>query len=163
TKHAYFSHVVYFFDVDRSAGFALHFLNYFSSRSDNSTNEFAVDEHLHHSWCVRLHFGARFRNALVHCIEDVEPSATSLLERLLHHFHLQSIYLNVHLHAANTIACTGYFEVHITEVIFISKNVCENRVLFALRDQSHCHTRYVLRHWHTCVHQRKGSRADSGH
>src|SRR5690242_4278887 len=64
TEYTHLAHVIYFFDIDRSTGLALHFLDHFTTRPDNSTDKFAVDEHLDHPGCMRFYLGPGFRHAL---------------------------------------------------------------------------------------------------
>ena len=63
------THVIYFFNIDSSTGFSLHFLDHFTTRPDNCSNEFSFDEHLHHSWCMWFHFASCFGHTIVHCIQ----------------------------------------------------------------------------------------------
>src|SRR5215471_13652144 len=73
-KHAYFSHVIFLLNIDRRSCFALHFLNYFTTRSYNSADKFSINKHLYHSWSMRFHLAAMFSNAIVHGIQNVQAT-----------------------------------------------------------------------------------------
>ena len=40
SKNTYFTHVIYFFDIDGSSGFSLHFLDHFTTGPDHSADKF---------------------------------------------------------------------------------------------------------------------------
>ena len=77
---------------------------------------------------MRFHFSAGLRHRFIHGIQNMQPALASLFQCLAHDFHAQSIYLNIHLDSANAFTCSGYFKIHIAEMIFITKNICKNGI-----------------------------------
>src|SRR5690606_9431179 len=120
TKNADLAHIVYFFYVNRSSGFALNFLNHFTAWANHRSNEFFIDKHLYNTWCVRFHIRSSFRNSFVHMLQNMESATSCLFQCLTHYIHGKTIYFNIHLYSTNTIASTCYFKVHISEMVFIA-------------------------------------------
>ena len=82
-----------------------------------------------------------------------------------HGFHAQAINLDVHLDTADTIAGTGNLEVHVTKMIFITKDVCKDCVftISSSCDQSHGNATHVFWNGNTCIHQGQRSGTNSCH
>ena len=87
--------------------------------------------------------------------EDVQTTFASLRQSTLEDFVAKTIDLDVHLSSGDTVSGTRHLEVHITEVVFVTEDVGEDRVVrtLVLRDQTHGDTRYGLSDGHTSVTQ----------
>ena len=71
--------------------------------------------------------------------------------------------LDVHLQRGHTFGGTGYFEVHVAQVVFVTQDVGQDGELLAFFNQAHGDTGNRRLHWHTGVHQSQGSTADRSH
>ena len=78
-----------------------------------------------------------------------------LLQCFTHYIHAKTIYFDIHLNTADTVTGSCHFKVHITQVIFITKDIGKYRELTVLADQSHRHTGNVFRNGNTGIHQCK--------
>ena len=106
---------------------------------------------------------ARRADDLVHLAEDVQPCVTCLVEGFAHDFLRDALDLDIHLQRGNAIICSGHLEVHVAEVIFITKDIGKNGEIVAFLDQSHgnaCHRRLDR---DTGIHQREAGAANRRH
>jgi len=87
--------------------------------------------------------------------EDVQTTFASLCQSTLEDFVAKTIDLDIHLSSGDTVSGTRYLEVHITEMVFVTEDVGEDRVVrtLVLRDQTHGDTRYGLSDGYTSVTQ----------
>ena len=85
---------------------------------------------------------AELRGSCRGCRRPSRASRQSTLED----FVAKTINLDIHLSSGDTVSGTRYLEVHITEVVFVTEDVGEDRVVrtLVLRDQTHGDTRYGL-------------------
>ena len=92
-------------------------------------------------------------------------SGLSLHERLLKYLERQSVALDVHLCSSKTIYGTSGLEVHIAEVVLISKDVAQHGILLLSRilDKTHSYTADRLLHRHTCVHKGESTGTNGSH
>ena len=92
-------------------------------------------------------------------------SSLSLHKSLLKDFEAQTVTLDIHLCSCKTVFCTSCLEVHITKVVFITKDITQNSIfIFAwVLNQSHCNTTYWLLHWNTSIHKCKSSCTNTSH
>ena len=97
----------------------------------------------------------RFSDCLGDLVEDVHTSFFSLVQSTFQNFVRQTVYLDIHLSSSDTVSCSGYLEVHISEVVFVTEDVRQYSIFFFARilDQSHSNTRYRLLDLHTGIHQ----------
>ena len=67
------------------------------------------------------------------------------------------------LNARDAVLRTGNFEVHVTEVIFVTHDVSKKRELVTLFYQADRDTRCWLLDWNTGIHECERSTTDTGH
>ena len=72
---------------------------------------------------VFRHFFTAFGDYLGHLTENGHAAFFCLIECFTHDFSGNAINLDIHLQCGNTFGSTGNFEVHITEMIFITQNI----------------------------------------
>ena len=70
---------------------------------------------------------------------------------------------NIHLQGRNTVISTSNFKVHITEMIFITQNIRQNRKALAFKDEAHRNTGDWAADWNTRIHHRKRGTANRCH
>ena len=63
----------------------------------------------------------------LHLFEDMVATGFGLDHRLAHDLAGYAFDLDIHLQSGNTVAGTGHFEVHVTEVVFGAGDIAENR------------------------------------
>src|ERR1043165_9102407 len=151
SKYFYYTaYILHFFNINSSTGFALYFLYGLTARAYHSTDKLTVDDDLLDARCMGLQFRTVFRQAIIHCIQYVHTAVLCLGKCLCKYFLAKAVYFNIHLDTADTIACTGYFKVHITQVIFIAQDISKyNYFAIFARDKTHPYTTYWLSHWYT--------------
>ena len=76
-------------------------------------------------------FSRDVRERFVHLVEDVQPAAARLLERLAHHLGGDAADLDVHLQRRDAVGGAGDLEVHVAVVILGAGDVGEHGVLAA--------------------------------
>ncbi|MNB88788.1 hypothetical protein D3C75_358080 [compost metagenome] len=108
-------------------------------------------------------FGTGSLDGFVHDLQDVQASATSLLEGNLHDLFGDAFDLDVHLQRGDTLGSTGHLEVHVAQVIFITQDVGQHDETFFFLHQTHGDTGNGGLDRHTRVHQRQGGTTDGGH
>ena len=137
-------------------------LNVLSARSDKGAN--LVYRNLH---CKNLRSvlckWSRLVDAFFHNRKNVETTLTSLFHSLLHNFCCYTGNLDIHLETSNTVFCSGNLKVHITKVIFFTKNIAQNLVTSVwivslwFCDKTHGNTGNHLLHRDTGSKHRKTS------
>ncbi|KAF5056571.1 hypothetical protein DSECCO2_365850 [anaerobic digester metagenome] len=65
-------------------------------------------------------------DGLHHLAKDVQPAGFCLLKRLCKHLIGHPVNLNVHLTGGDSVNSTGNLEVHISEVVFIAKDIAQH-------------------------------------
>ena len=102
-----------------------------------------------------FHFRPGCRDTFIHSIQYMESSLTGLFKRFAHRIHTEAVYLDIHLNSTNSIPGSGNFKIHISEMIFIAQDICQNRVLIIRRpgNKTHSHTTYVFGKRNSRVHQ----------
>ena len=76
-----------------------------------------------HAWRVIRNTATRGSENLIHLAKDMQTSLLCLLKCDFHDLLGDTLDLDIHLQRGNTISSTGNFKVHITQVIFIAKDV----------------------------------------
>src|SRR5450830_180478 len=151
------------FDVDRSLGLFTDRTNGRAAFTDDITDFVGVDFHRDHGRSIFRQLGAGLTNDLVHLAEDVQARFQGLAQGDLHDLFGDDLDLDVHLQRGDAFGGTGYLEVHVAEVVFVTQDVGQDGELLALFDQTHGDTGNRCLHRHTGVHQGQGSAADRSH
>ena len=101
----------------------------------------------------------------LHLVEDVQPAAARLIERLAHDFGRDAADLDVHLQRRDAFGRAGDLEVHVAVVVFGAGNVGEDGVLAALlvHHEPHRDAGDRLLDRHAGVHHRERSAAHGRH
>ncbi len=102
-------------------------------------------------------------DSFVHHFQDVQTSTTSLLQSNLHDLFGDAFDLDVHLQRGHTFGGTGYFEVHVAQVIFVTQNVGQHDETFFFLHQTHGDTGNGGLDRHTGIHQRQRGTTDRRH
>ena len=92
-------------------------------------------------------------NSLVHFTEDIQTPIFSLSQCNLHDLFGNTVDLDVHLQRIDAISGTGHFEVHVTQMIFVTQDIGQNSKLITFLDQTHGNTSNRRLDRHTSVHQ----------
>ena len=110
-------------------------------------------------------FGTWFGNCLLDFTKNMHTSFFCLVQSTFQNFIRETVYFNVHLGSCNTVFGTCYFEVHITQVVFITEDVRQYCIFFfaGVLNQSHSDARYRFLNLHTGIHQGQSSGAYSSH
>ena len=93
----------------------------------------------------------------------MEAGTTCLLEGLCQHLVAQSVDLDIHLGGGDALTGTGHLEVHISHVVLVTEDVCEDRLLVSLAHHTHGDAGDGTDHRHTCILQRQRTGADRSH
>src|SRR3546814_8924239 len=72
-------------------------------------------------------FSADFAQSLRHFAKDVRPAFIRLRQRLLHDGFGDARDLDVHLKAGDAFAGSGHLEIHVAQMILVSKDIRKNR------------------------------------
>ena len=131
--------------------------------SDNVTDLVLVDLHGHNLRCIVTHIFTRSSDHLVHFTQYVQPRLARLSKCLFHDFFGDSLDLDIHLQSGHAGIGTSHFEIHVSQVILIPQNICQNSKTVILFDQSHCNTCNRRLQRYTCIHQGERSTTDTGH
>src|SRR5690606_31375639 len=100
------------------------------------------------------HVRARLGEDLVHLIQDVQTRLARLLERDLHDLPGDAVDLDVHLQRGDTGARARDLEVHITQMVLVTKDVREHLEAITLFDQPHRNPGNGSLDRHPGIHQR---------
>uniref|UniRef100_A0A0N4ZCV4 NAD-specific glutamate dehydrogenase n=1 Tax=Parastrongyloides trichosuri TaxID=131310 RepID=A0A0N4ZCV4_PARTI len=150
-------------DVDLGAGLFDDLADHLAARTDHFTDLVGRDLHGFDLGSVLAQLGARGVHGLRHFVEDVEATGRSLRQSLFHDLFGDAVDLDVHLQAGDAFRGTGYLEIHIAEVIFVTQDVGQNCEALAFLDQAHGDTGNRRLHRHAGVHQGQRRTADRGH
>src|SRR5690606_30445449 len=71
--------------------------------------------------------------------------------------------LDVHLQCGHTTGGTGYFKVHVTEVVFVTEDVGQNGKAVIFFHQTHCDTGNRRFQRYTGIHQCQAGTTDRSH
>ena len=58
----------------------------------------------------------------------MQSSLARLFKCFTHRVHTQTIHFDIHLHTADSITCSGYFKIHIAQMIFITEDISKNSI-----------------------------------
>ena len=154
-------------DGDDGTGLLLDLLDGLSALSDDCSDELGSNADLLDARNERLVVLARLADGLHHLAHNVDASPAGLLQSLLQNVVGKSVNLDVHLGCGDSVLCSGNLEVHISQVILVSKDVGEDGVAvvrpFCVCDKSHCHTCHRLGDLYACVHKGKAATAYGSH
>src|SRR5690606_4658377 len=150
-------------DVDGGAGLFADTADGGATLTDHVTDLVGVDLHADHGRRVGGQLLARRRQHFVHLLEDVQTSVMGLVQGQFHDLFGDALDLDVHLQRGNTLLGTGYLEVHIAQVVFVTEDVGQDGKLLAFLHQTHGDTGYRRLQWNTGVHQGQRCATDRGH
>ena len=81
----------------------------------------------------------------------------------MHDFFGNTLDFDVHLQRGHAFGCTGYFKVHIAQVVFIAQNIGQNGKFVIVQNQTHGDTGNVCFQRHTGRQQAQAAAADGSH
>ena len=85
-----------------------------------------INLHLNNLRCKLSNFFSRLSDCLAHdLIHDVETCLTCSRDCLLNDRSCKSVNLDIHLDSCNTLMCTCYLEIHISEEILETLDICK--------------------------------------
>ena len=87
----------------------------------------------------------------------------SLLKRYFHDLLVNSFDLDIHLECRNTLSGTSHLKVHITKVVLVAKNVCQNRKLITFFNETHGNTSNGCLKRYACSHHRQRANTNRSH
>ena len=99
----------------------------------------------------------------MHLAQNVHARLFGLGQSDLHDFFGDALDFDVHLQRGNTVCGTGYLEVHIAKVVFVTQDVGQHRKAVVFLDQAHSDTCHVRFHRYARVHQGQATAADRCH
>src|SRR5690606_20486072 len=114
-------------DIDIGTGFLAQRTDGGAALADHVADLVRVDLQGHQRRCVGGQLGTRRENGLGQFAEDMETAFARLTQRLLHDFLVDALDLDVHLQRGHAIGGTGYLEVHVAEVIFVTEDIGDHR------------------------------------
>ena len=150
-------------DVDLGAGFSDDFADDLAAGADDFADLRLVDRDRFDARRVRRQLGTGVVERLGHFAEDVRTAFAGLCERDLHDLFGDARDLDVHLKAGDAFRGAGYLEVHVAEVIFIAKDVADDREFLAFEDQAHGDARNRALQRNARVHHRQRTAAHRCH
>ena len=114
---------------------------------------------------MRLQLWTWLVEGLHHLGKDVLAASLCLHECLLENLVRETVALDVHLRCSKAIGRSGRLEVHIAEVILVTKDVGKDGVLVFARilDKAHCNTTHGSLDGHACVHQCQATGTSARH
>ena len=127
-----------------------------SSLTDNITDLLRIDLHLDNLRCVFSDLSSWLIDCFGHnLIHDVKSCFSCLCNCLFNDGSCQSVNLDIHLDSCDTFMCSGYLEVHISEEVFQSLDICQYKVIIISitcykSTGDSCYCRFD---WYTCCHQ----------
>ena len=151
-----------FSDVDFSTGFSSNRTNSFTAFTNHITDFVLVDFHGEQTWgvCRQLLWTC---NGGFHLIQDVQTCFFGLSQSDLHDFFGNTLDFDVHLQRGHTFCCTGYFKVHIAQMVFITQDVGQDGKFVVVQNQAHSDTGNVCFQRHTGRQQAQAAAADGSH
>src|SRR5690606_29443053 len=114
-------------DIDVGTGFLAQGADGGAALADHVADLVRVDLQGHQRRRIGGQLGTRCGDGLGHFAEDVEAAFARLAQRLLHDFLVDALDLDVHLQCGHAIGGTGYLEVHVAEVIFVTQDIGDHR------------------------------------
>ena len=140
-----------------SASFSLDLLDSLSALADNGSDEVFVYLEGLDPRNERPVIVTRLVYALHHLAHDVHPAFMSLLERFSKHFVRKSVNLDIHLGCRDSIYSSGNLEVHVSEVIFIAKDVGQDSIpvvrMLLVCNKTHCDAGNWLPDLNASIHE----------
>jgi hypothetical protein len=125
-------HCAIVLNVNLGAGFLSDVADILAAGADEGTDLLGVDFEAQYAWGVLGHLLTRGADDCFHLVEDEEASVARLGEGFLHDFEGEASGLEIKLHACDTVAGSGYLEVHIAQSIFYALDVGQHLVLGAI-------------------------------
>ncbi|CCK04988.1 Spidroin 1 [Cronobacter sakazakii 701] len=113
--------------------------------------------------CELRDIATRCVDSLFHHAKNVQTRTFSLIQRHLHDLFSDAFDFDIHLQRSDTFTGTGYFEVHVAQVVFITQNIGQYDKVFAFFHQTHRNTRDSGFNRHARVHQRQRSATHGSH
>ncbi len=98
---------------------------------------------------------ATFSDDLVHLSKNEQPSPLCLRQRLPHDLRSNAGNFDIHLQRGDAVLGSRNLEIHVAVMIFRSRNVGQDGVLFAFLHQSHRNASHWSFQRHACIHQRE--------
>ena len=113
-------------NIDLNACTSDDLVDCLSSLSDNITDLLGIDLNRYDLGSILGYFLTRLSNSLAHTlVHDEESCLAALLDSCLNDRLCKTVNLDIHLDSCDTVFCTCYLEVHISEEIFKSLNICK--------------------------------------
>ena len=126
------------------------------AKANNITDLLRIDLHLDNLRCVFSDLSSWLIDCFGHnLIHDVKSCFSCLCNCLFNDGSCQSVNLDIHLDSCDTFMCSGYLEVHISEEVFQSLDICQYKVIIISitcykSTGDSCYCRFD---WYTCCHQ----------
>src|SRR5690606_35189395 len=140
-------------DVDGSTGLFGDAADDRAALADHIADLVRIDLHGGHGRCILGHAFTWLVEHLVHLGQDVKTGFVGLVQGNFHDLFGDALDLDVHLQRGNAIGSTGYLEVHVAQVIFVTEDVGDDGQAVAFLDQAHRDTGNRRAKGDTCVHQ----------
>src|SRR5574341_138007 len=150
-------------DVDLGARLLHDAADHLASAPDHVLDLVRVDLHGDDPGREGIQVLPRGGKRLEHLAQDVQPSVFCLLEGRAHDIDRDALDLHVHLEGGYAGARPGYFEIHITEMVFKAEDIGKDDDLIAFLDEPHGDARDRGLDRHSRVHKRERPAADGGH
>ena len=114
---------------------------------------------------MRLQLGTRFRHSLHHLAQDVLTASLGLHQSLLQDLVRETVTLDIHLCSSQTVGSTSGLEIHIAQVVLVTKDVTQHSILVltGILNQTHGNTAHGSLDGHTSVHQRQTAGTNGSH
>ena len=109
------------------------------------------------------HLGLMRGQHRVHFFQDMQAPLFGLMQRGLHDFPRDAVYLDVHLQCGDALRGAGHLEIHIAQVVLIAHDVGQHHKALAFLDQAHGDPGHGRVQADASVHQREAAAADRGH
>ena len=101
-----------------------------STLSNNITDLLWIDLHLNDLRSEFSNLCSWSIDCFIHnFINDVKSCFSCLSNRLFNDRSCQSVDLDIHLDRCDTFMCTGYLEVHVSEEVFQSLDICKHQII----------------------------------
>ncbi len=152
-------------DGDGRASVFLHLLDDLSARANHGSDELLGDVEGLNAGNLRLQLSARLRDGLHHLVHDVLAASLGLHQRTLNDLKRQAVALDIHLCGGEAVLRARGLEVHVAEVVLVTKDIREDGklVLTGVVDETHGDAGHRILDGHTGVHQGECAATDAGH
>src|SRR5690606_28447861 len=120
-----------------AAGLLDDALDGLAARADDDADLVRLDLHRGDARSKAVDLGACLRQHLEHLAQNVQPALARLIERALQHVAFEALDLDVHLDGGDTVFGAADLEVHVTEVVFVTQDVAQDRDATSVADQTH--------------------------